>query len=178
MKYYEEEKSQSKRRSGLVKSISGTLVLDSLWPPGPDAPESCWSSGPGRPCRGFHAGRCRPRLCTPLSLGLCPRRSERLPRSLPGKLRTYHTSLWRFSFDSSQEMLDYNTRHKYTNKHEYVIPFYLMLGWLDKSFLQQGQIGWKLQKGEIKTSEHKKDCLYWPQHPCMWGVCCDVAIYL
>lgn len=63
------------------------LLPHSLWPPGPGAPESCWSSGPGRPCRDFRAGRCRPRICIPRSWGLGRRRSERLPKLLPDKLK-------------------------------------------------------------------------------------------
>lgn len=69
------------------KNIFVVLVLDSLWPPCPDAPASCWSFERGRPCRGFHAGRCKPRLRTPLSSGLCLRRCETPPKSPPDKLK-------------------------------------------------------------------------------------------
>lgn len=65
----------------------------SLWQPCPGAPESCWNCKPSRPCRGFHAGRCKPRPCTLLSLALCPRRSEKLPKLLPDKLKINHNFL-------------------------------------------------------------------------------------
>lgn len=77
------------------------LLPHSLWPPGPGAPESCWSSGPGRPCRGFRAGRCRPRICIPRSWGLGRRRSERLPKLLPDKLKK-QKNLWLLQREHTQ----------------------------------------------------------------------------
>lgn len=83
----------------------------SLWPPCPGAPECCWSSGPGRPCTCFHAGRCKARLCTPPNLGPCPRRCETLPKLLPDKLKRYHITYGMASFGFSQHVLEDKNLH-------------------------------------------------------------------
>lgn len=121
------------------KNISVVLALDSLWPPCPDAPGSCWSFEPGRPCRGFHAGRCKPRLRTPLSSGLCPRRCGTPPKSPPDKLKRCHTILWMFTFDSFQK-INHVIFHWQTNIYK---------GW--------GELGWLV----LILASLRVGCLLW-----------------